>query len=115
MRAIHLEKLSSMEGDSFINSLIRFIARRGNLKKIRSDNGTNFVQGNKEIQDSIQQWNDSHHTRQVLLIREIELFNPPAASHMGGVWKRHILTVRSALNATLKNQVLDDEKLHNLR
>ncbi|XP_070546561.1 uncharacterized protein [Ptychodera flava] len=112
MRAIHIEKLHSMDGDSFINALIRFIARRGKPKKIRSDNGSNFVGGNKELRESIKKWNDSNSTRQELLIREIEWeFNPPTASHMGGVWERQIRTVRSILVSLLRNQVLDDERL----
>ena len=49
MRAIHLEKLCSMEGDSFINALIRFIARRGKPKKIRYDYGTIFTRGDKDL------------------------------------------------------------------
>ena len=39
-RAIHLEVASSLETDSFINALRRFILRRGTL---RCDQGTNFV------------------------------------------------------------------------
>jgi len=38
-------------------------------------------------------------------------FNPPAASHMGGVWERQIRTVRKAINVVMNNQVLDDERL----
>ncbi|XP_070548362.1 uncharacterized protein [Ptychodera flava] len=112
MRAIRIEKLHSMDGDSFINALIRFIARRGKPKKIRSDNGSNFVGGNKELRESIKKRNDSNSTRQELLMREIEWeFNPPTASHMGGVWEREIRTVRSILVSLLRNQVLDDERL----
>ena len=111
-RAIHIEKLNSMDADSFINSLMRFISRRGVPEKIRSDNGTNFVGGNKELQESIQRWNEDHKTKENLLIRDIKWeFNPPAASHMGGVWERQIRTVRKVLNAILRDQVLDDERL----
>ena len=45
MRAIHKEKLDSLEADSLINAFVRFCARRGVPEKVRSDNGTNFVGG----------------------------------------------------------------------
>ena len=40
-RAVHLENAHSMETDSFIMTLRRLISRRGNVRLIRSDNGTN--------------------------------------------------------------------------
>ena len=45
MRAIHKEKLDSLEADSLINAFVRFCARRGVPEKVRSNNGTNFVGG----------------------------------------------------------------------
>ena len=49
MRAIHIEKLDSLEADWFINACMRFCARRGTPGMVRSDNGTNFVGGEKEL------------------------------------------------------------------
>ena len=49
MRAVHIEKLNSLETDSFINGFRRFMARRGTPVKVWSDNGTNFVGGNPEL------------------------------------------------------------------
>ena len=54
MRAIHIEIAHSLDVDSFINALRRFIARRGRPMKIFSDNGTNFVGANKELCKSLQ-------------------------------------------------------------
>ena len=34
-RAIHIEPLNSMDADSFVNALVRFISRRGAPKRIR--------------------------------------------------------------------------------
>jgi len=41
--AIHIEVVDSLDTDSFINSMRRFIARRGKPEQMRSDNGGNFV------------------------------------------------------------------------
>ncbi|CAC5383158.1 unnamed protein product [Mytilus coruscus] len=56
-RAVHLEVAASLDTDSYINALRRFIARRGQVVKIRSDNGTNFVGAEKELKRSISDWN----------------------------------------------------------
>ena len=42
-RAVHIETANSLETDSFLNALWRFIARRGPVRDIRSDQGTNIV------------------------------------------------------------------------
>lgn len=38
-------------------------------------------------------------------------FNPPTASHMGGVWERQIRSVRKIVKRVLHQQILDDERL----
>ena len=47
--AIHLESLNAMTTDSFLNALRRFINRRGKVRKLRSDQGTNFVGAKNEL------------------------------------------------------------------
>ena len=49
MRAAHIEVTESLDTDSFVNALRRFINHRGHLKIIRSDNGTNLCAGEREI------------------------------------------------------------------
>ena len=57
IRVVHIELAYCFESSSFIQSLHRFISRRGQVKEIRSDNGTNFVGGHKELGDGIRAWN----------------------------------------------------------
>ena len=42
-RAIHIETANSLDTDSFINALRRFISRWGPVLELRCDNGRNFV------------------------------------------------------------------------
>ncbi|XP_028395694.1 uncharacterized protein LOC114519723 [Dendronephthya gigantea] len=114
IRAVHVEVAHSLDTASFINALRRFIARRGTPKEMRSDNGGNFIGGEKELREAISEWNQTQ-VHEFLLQRDIKwTFNPPASSHFGGVWERCIRTVRKVLNALLKEQVLDDEGLATL-
>ena len=112
-RAVHIEKLNSLETDSFINGFRRFMARRGTPVKVWSDNGTNFVGGCPEIVKCLQQL-DEEKIRRFGLENEVEWnFNPPHASHMGGVWERQIRTIRKILASLLNkhSDKLTDEVL----
>ena len=114
IRAVHIEIVHSLDTQSFINALHRFIARRGYPEEIRSDNGGNFVSANKELKDAIKEWNQNQ-IQQYLTQNSVKwVFNPPAGSHHGGVWERCIRTVRKVLNAICKEQTMDDEALSTL-
>ena len=114
VRAIHIEVVHSLDTESFINALRRFIARRGKPEEIRSDNGGNFVKGEKELREAVNAWNQQR-IHESLLQRNIKwIFNPPASSHQGGVWERCIRTVRKVMKSLMREQVTDDEGLSTL-
>jgi hypothetical protein len=95
-------------------ALRRFVARRGQVKRIYSDNGTNLRGGERELRVAISQWNQEQ-INNVLLQKEIEwYFSPPSASHFGGTWERCIRTIRKILNAISNEQQLDDESFQTL-
>ncbi|KAL9976388.1 hypothetical protein ACROYT_G013686 [Oculina patagonica] len=90
VRAVDLEVSHTLDTDSFILALRSFISHRGQVKEIRYDNGTNFVGGEKELRTSIEEWNQAK-IHEALLQKGIKwVFNPPGASHHGGVWERLI-------------------------
>jgi hypothetical protein len=110
-RAVHIEIAHTLEADSFLSALQRFISRRGKPESIYSDNGTNFKAGDRELRDALKEWNQAQISRH-LSQREIQWhFNPPAASHMGGVWERMIRSIRQILRAVIKEQLVTDETL----
>ena len=98
-KAIHLELSRDLLASSFINVLRRFLARRGLVKQIYLDNGTNFVGSKRILNNSFiedQSPKVSNYLRQQGVVWS---FNPPGASHMGGVWKRMIQSVKKILIA----------------
>ena len=56
-RAVQIEVAQTIETDSIINSLQRFMVKHGKPEEMRSDNGRNFKGGNRELTEAIKQWN----------------------------------------------------------
>lgn len=110
-RAVHLEVAYTLDTDSCINSVRRFICRRGPVSTFRSDNGTNFVGASRELKESLTALNHGKIQRAFLQDGIEWRFNTPSASHQGGVWERLIRSVKSVLASVLKQQTLDDEAL----
>ena len=91
-RAIHIEICTDMTSDSFILALHRFIAICSPVSCIRCDNGSNFVGASNELKASLNSMEESP-IKSFLLSQGCEInfvFNPPLASHFGGVFERHI-------------------------
>ena len=115
-RAIHLEVSATLETDSFINALRRFINRRGPVRTIRCDQGSNLVGAKNELQKALSSM-DQTRVRHFLLERNCDWIefqlNVPSASHMGGVWERQIRTARNVLSVLLDQcgSQLNDESL----
>ena len=106
-RAIHIEVSNTLETDSFIMALRRFINIRGNIQQLRSDWGTNFVGAERELRDAIKEM-DHDRIKRALLNEGADYLlikwkrNPPSASHMGGIWERQIRSVRAILSAIFR-------------
>ena len=115
-RAVHTEVTHSLDTDSFIQALRRMIARRGNIRTIYSDNGSNFIGAGNELKRVFEEIDD----------KKIQVFmqgfggdwikckrNPPVASHMGGVWERQIRSARRILFSLLQThgKAFDEQSL----
>ncbi|XP_067274307.1 uncharacterized protein [Pseudorasbora parva] len=109
-RAVHIDLLSSMDSDSFLMALRRFIARRGKPSEILSDQGTNFKGGEKELREAFAALQPELQAQ--LASQQIEFtLNPPSAPHFGGCWEREIRSLKTALQVTLGAQTVTEEVL----
>lgn len=113
-RAMHIETANTLDTDSYINALRRFLAERGPVRQIRSDCGTNSVGARRELADALNEM-DQERIRSHLLKEKCDWIdmkmNVPAASNMGGCWESQIRTVRNVLAALIEESGthLDDE------
>jgi len=115
-RAIHIEMLEDLSTDSFINGLRCFIAIRGAVRQIKSDQGTNFVGAKNEFEKCLSEL-DKDRIATFLAKNQCDFqMNVPNASHRGGVWERQIRTVRSVLSSVLAQAAgrLDDSSLRTM-
>ncbi|CAH8466083.1 unnamed protein product [Dicrocoelium dendriticum] len=110
-RAVHIEMSYTLNTDSFIMALMRFIARRGTPAEIFSDNGGNFVGAVAELRAAMKGWSEKHINDKLLLFGVQWHFNPPAASHRGGIWERIVRSVRRILLSVATQQALTEEAL----
>ena len=119
-RAVHIETANSLSTDAFLNAYRRFVSRRGPVRVLRSDRGTNFVGGKRAMEEALDEMdNDKIHRE--LLKENCDWvsfqMNFPSASHMGGVWERMIRSARTVLNGLVqecREARLDDELLRTL-
>ena len=81
--------------------LRRFVAIRGPVKKIKCDCGTNFIGGKSELDEASTEMDQKAVKRYASEMGCDWAFNPPHASHFGGVWERQIGTIRRVLDAML--------------
>ncbi|CAL9691166.1 unnamed protein product [Knipowitschia caucasica] len=96
-RGVHIEIIESMDTCSCINAIRRFFAIRGPAKQLRSDRGTNFIATSVElgmVQSKKTDFFNYLHANGCTWV-----FNPPHASHMGGVWERMIGVTRRILDS----------------
>ena len=86
-RGVYLELATDMTTDVFILALRRFIAQRGHVKILRSDNGSNFIGAEKELKHALT-CIDQNKVAQTLSKQHIQWkFNPPVSPWMGGFGK----------------------------
>ena len=108
-----------MTTDSFIQALRRLINRWGNIRIIRSDNGSNFIGASTELKRAFSEM-DKKKINDFLMELGGEWLiwkhNPLTASNMGGLWEQQIRSVRNILAVLIKQhgESLNDESLRTL-
>ena len=102
IRAIHLEVITDLSTETFLQAFRRFTARRGCPVYIVSDNALQYRLGHKTIREAHKHTLPSYASE-----KEIEWkFLPIEAPWMGGVHERLIRIVKQALQKTMGTKSL---------
>ncbi len=70
-----------------------------------------MVGGERELRESIADWNQQQIEKELQQRNIIWKFQPPNAPHMSGVWERLVKTVKRALKAVLGEALVSDDVL----
>nr|CAH7734508.1 unnamed protein product [Callosobruchus chinensis] len=117
-KAVHLEAVSDLSSQAFLNALHRFVSRRGICHKLYSDNATNFVGSNNEltkISQEILNFTTDPEVANFMLNNSISWkFIPPRSPHHGGLWESAVKRAKFHITRILGKQVLTFEGLSTL-
>uniref|UniRef100_A0A8D9DY12 Integrase catalytic domain-containing protein n=1 Tax=Cacopsylla melanoneura TaxID=428564 RepID=A0A8D9DY12_9HEMI len=114
-KALHLEVVSDMSTAAFLNAFKRFLCRRGPVKTMLTDNGTNFL-GAKNHLNEVYELLQSDGCKQAfaseLMENRIEWrFNPPSSPHFGGIFEANVKSFKTHFLKVLGTQLLTYEEL----
>ena len=110
-RAVHIEVTQSLDTESCLAAVTRFIARRVYPNTIISDNGTKLVGTANELKAFMNEWDKAKIEIDLAQKKIVWKFNPPGAPHFGGIWERLVQSCKRVMIAFLDNRSLTDELL----
>ena len=94
-KAIHLELVSNLTSEAFIAALKRFIARRGLIDHLYSDNGSNFVGANRELKAFFKSEEFLQQVHNYAAKTQFHWhFIPPNSPHFGGLWEAGVKSLK---------------------
>jgi hypothetical protein len=117
-KAIHIELVSDLTADTFLDALKRFVSRRGTVKSIISDNATNFIKANKNLIDLHQFFQNFEISRKLVTTLSNEniqwKFIPPRTPNFGGLWEAGVKSVKFHIKRVVGETVLTYDELYTL-
>ena len=99
-RAVHLEVVTSLSENDFLNAFTKFCARRGCPRIMYSDNATNYVGASKTLKDiaNNEKFLSDFHIDWKFIV--------PRAPWRGGVWERIVGITKNTLKKVTGNTIL---------
>lgn len=115
-KAVHIELVSELTTDAFLAALKRFVSRRGKPSNIYSDNGSNYIGANNQLNEIYTFLKDnSNVVSQNLLVDKVNWhFIPANSPNFGGLWEAGIKSIKSHLKRVMGNASLTFEDFSTL-
>ncbi|XP_058448954.1 uncharacterized protein LOC131428912 [Malaya genurostris] len=114
-KAVHLELVGDLSTAKFIEALRRFVSRRGLCSEIYSDNGRNFIGAANELRQLVKTKGHNQQIAQECADNGIQWhFNPPKASHFGGLWEATISSAQKHFVRVLGTHTLAYDSMETL-
>ena len=115
-KAVHLELISDLTYEAFLATFSRFVGRRGCPSQVFTDNGTNFVGANRELQD-LQHLMEAKETQNSIHYFSSEhnfqwTFSPSRAPHFGGLWESGVKIMKGLIRKNICHYILSFEELN---
>ncbi|XP_037033049.1 uncharacterized protein LOC119072036 [Bradysia coprophila] len=116
-KAIHLEAAEDLSTREFIETYKRFVSRRGKPSKMHSDHGSNFVGCTTELTKAQERAMRQQMGEIAALLADDGIeweFNPPTASHFGGIWEAAVKSMKFHLKRIVGSAHLTFKELTTL-
>ncbi|XP_075210260.1 uncharacterized protein LOC142317590 [Lycorma delicatula] len=103
---IHIELVINLTSQAFLAALRRFTARRGHFANLYSDNGTNFVGANNELNSLRKLFHDKEFNTDIEnYAAKSQLkwhFLPANSPHFGGLWEAAVKSMKYHLKRVIE-------------
>lgn len=113
-KTVHVEIVTDLSTDGFINAFKRFSSRRGLCKRIYSDNAKNFVGSDnylKKIHELIKNISKNQKCHNYFLENHVEWdFIPARSPHFGGIWEAAVKSFKYHIKRVIGDQHLNFEQ-----
>lgn len=115
-KAVHLEIITNLTTESFLDCLKRFTSRRGIPERIYSDNGSTFVGASHELRD-LGQFLHKHRDCIIDCTSDQKIqwvFIPPYSPNFGGLWEAAVKSSKHHIKRVLINNNATYEEFNTL-
>ena len=108
-RAVAMYPLKNMSTSAVINALLRMNNSFPGLKKIFSDQGSNFKGADREIREAVAAWNKQQVNAELSKVGITWEFGPASCGSAGGAWERLIGLSKRLIKSVLQGKNIDSD------